>query len=520
MPQVLAAIDVGTNSLHLVVARMGDDDQFEVLAREKEMVRLGTGSGDMKQLTAAAIDRGVEALKRMRRLADSSGARVRAVATSAVREADNQAEFTERARREAGVEIEVISGVEEARLIHLGVLQALPVFDRRLLLCDIGGGSTELLVGERGETLWVASLKLGAVRLTNRFFPAASLHPSSVSSCRLHIAALLANFGRAVRPLGHEVAVGASGSIEQVIKLARAAAHDETEPRTWNGAVLTADELGAVVVSLIDAKREGLTAALPGMEPRRTDIALAGALVLEGVFAAAGIKELVLSDYALREGVLLDTTHRLRGGTLHSLRDVSRRGVEHLANAMDEDPGHSAHVAHLALELFDATADLHGLGDEARDHLEAGALLANVGLAVSHSKHHKHAYYVIRNTDRLVGLTDSEIELIAQIARYHRKSSPRSGHPEFAALNRRDQHLVRTCAAILRVAIGLDRGHESRVRGVSVRTDPDRLVVLATVAAGADVELELYAAAERSQLLAEVLGRAVEVESVEPAAAL
>jgi len=510
--QVLAAIDVGTNSIHMVVARVADDDRLEVIAREKEMVRLGSGSGDMKLLPADAIDRGVEVLGRFKRIADISGAPIRAVATSAVREADNHPEFIHRARDEAGVDVEVISGVEEARLIQLGVLQALPVFDRRLLLCDIGGGSTELLVGERGETVAVASLKLGAVRLSNRFFAGERVHPSAVSSCRRHVAALLSDFGRTSRGLGHDVAVGCSGSIEQVARLVWAAAGAEL-PHTWNGATISADEVGVAVKALVEAQAAGTVADLPGMEARRADIALAGTLVLEGVLQVCRIDELTLCDYALREGVLLDTAHRLRGGSLHLLRDVSRRGVEHLATSMDEDPGHSAHVAHLALQLFDATAAIHGLGDAAREYLEAAALLANVGLAVSHSKHHKHSYYVIRNSDRLVGLTDREIEMIALIARYHRKSDPKPSHPEFAALDEAEQQVVRTCAGILRVAIGLDRGHESRVRSIEVDDDGQHLVIGAVTAADADIALELYAASERRHLLETVLAREVTIEA-------
>jgi exopolyphosphatase/guanosine-5'-triphosphate,3'-diphosphate pyrophosphatase len=183
----LAAIDVGTNSLHLVVARIVDDRHFEVVGAEKEMVRLGTGSGDMKRLDPAAMDRGIAALARFRRIADIHDAPVRAVATSAVREAENHDEFLARARAEAGVEVEVISGVEEARLIHLGVLQALPVFTKRSFVCDIGGGSTEVMVGEHGELLTARSFKLGAVRLTNRFFPGERLHPAAVQACRTFV---------------------------------------------------------------------------------------------------------------------------------------------------------------------------------------------------------------------------------------------------------------------------------------------------------------------------------------------
>jgi exopolyphosphatase / guanosine-5'-triphosphate,3'-diphosphate pyrophosphatase len=215
----IAAIDVGTNSLHLVVARVTGPANFEVVAREREMVRLGAGPGDMKHLDDDAMDRAVAALGRMRQIAAIDGAPVRAVATSAVREATNATEFIRRAHDEAGVFVEVISGTEEARLIHLGVLQSVPIFDRRLLLCDIGGGSTELLVGERGEVLAARSFKLGAVRLTSRFFPGDSDHPGAVASCRDYVRSAIAPMAREVAHHGFDVAVGSSGTIEQLAEL-------------------------------------------------------------------------------------------------------------------------------------------------------------------------------------------------------------------------------------------------------------------------------------------------------------
>ena len=506
MPETIAAVDVGTNSLHLVVARTTDGDRFEVLTREKEMVRLGSGSTDMKELSPAAIDRAVEALTRFRKIADSHGAPMRAVATSAVREAENRKDLLRRARKEAGVEIEVVSGVEEARLIHLGVLQALELFDRRLILCDIGGGSTELLIGQRGEALASVSFKLGAVRLTNRFFAADGLHPSAVDSCRRHIQGVLASFDRSVDEHGFDVAVGSSGTIEQVFRLARGLAGDEPL-RTLNAAVLTRKQIVGVVEELIAARADGTTGELADLDPKRADIILAGALVLEGVVRRFGIKEMVISEYALREGVFLDTIARQRGGSLPHLRDVALRSAIDLMQACDEDPVHSAHVARLALDLFDATASRHDLGADARSLLEAGALLANVGLVISHGKHHKHSYYLIRNSDRLVGFTDQEIELVAQIARYHRKSAPKPSHPEWAALDDDDQRIVLVAAAVLRVAIGLDRSHRQLVTGVRVTERKGQLLVEADVDdPEADLSLELYAADERSGLLADVLG--------------
>jgi exopolyphosphatase/guanosine-5'-triphosphate,3'-diphosphate pyrophosphatase len=511
VPETLAAVDVGTNSLHLVVARTTDGDRFEVVSREKEMVRLGSGSTDMKELAPDAIDRAVAALDRFRRIADSHGAPLRAVATSAVREAENRQVLLTRAQLEAGVDIEVVSGVEEARLIHLGVLQALEVFDDRLLLCDIGGGSTELLVGERSEVLASASLKLGAVRLTNRFFAGEALHPSAVDSCRRHIQGVLASFDRAVRDHGFDLAVGSSGTIEQVLRLARGLA-GEDPLRTLNGAVLTRKAVNSVVDAVIDARRAGTTGDLVDLDPKRADIIVAGALVLEGVVKRFGIKALVISEYALREGVFLDTVARQRGGSLPHLRDVARRSVVDLMRSCDEDAGHSEHVAHLALELFDATAHRHGLGAEARALLEAGALLANVGLVISHGQHHKHSYYVIRNSDHLVGFTDGEIEVVAQIARYHRKSAPKATHAEWAALPPEDQQVVRVAAAVLRVAIGLDRSHGRLVIGLEVDDDDHELVIrLRPQSDDADISLERYAATERTSLLSEVLGVPVRV---------
>jgi exopolyphosphatase/guanosine-5'-triphosphate,3'-diphosphate pyrophosphatase len=205
---VRAAIDIGTNSIHLVVARLGHDGRFDVLTREKETVRLGHGSSDMTEMDAAAIDRGIQTLRRFRQIADSYDARIIAVATSAVREAANREDFLRRARDEAGIEVEVISGVEEARLIHLGVLQAVPVFDRQHLTVDIGGGSTEFVVGKAAQVHVARSVKLGAIRLTDRFFPSGAVRPRYVRECREFVRSYLAPLAREIDPWGFDVAVG------------------------------------------------------------------------------------------------------------------------------------------------------------------------------------------------------------------------------------------------------------------------------------------------------------------------
>jgi exopolyphosphatase / guanosine-5'-triphosphate,3'-diphosphate pyrophosphatase len=259
---LLAAADLGTNSFHLVIARVAKGGGFEIITREREKVRLGHGGGDMKELADDAVDRGIATLARMRRLAQSAGAPMRAVATSAVREAHNAAVFLDRARDEAGVEVEVISGFEEARLIHLGVLQAVPVYDQRHLLCDIGGGSTEILVGQGAETLTARSFKLGAVRLTDRFFPNGTIPDGAVDECRAYVRSTFAVYEREVARKKFRVAVGSSGTFEALVKVAHALGkHDEL--RTYNCQKLTRVQGPTPAAKSPGSNRSAPTSSLP-----------------------------------------------------------------------------------------------------------------------------------------------------------------------------------------------------------------------------------------------------------------
>jgi exopolyphosphatase / guanosine-5'-triphosphate,3'-diphosphate pyrophosphatase len=507
---VLAAIDIGTNSVHLVVARAIAADRFEILAREKDMVRLGSGGGEMKRLADDAVDRAVAALARHRAIAEAHGAPVRAVATSAVREAENRHVFLRRSTVEAGVRVEVISGFEEARLIHLGVLQALPIYDRRVLVVDIGGGSTEVVLGERDEAIVARSLKLGAIRLTDRFFADAAVKKSAVTKCRRHVRSVIAPLEREIDRF--DLAVASSGTAMSVATMALAARG--TEPvQTLNQVVISAEEVSAVVDALIAAPTVRERRRIPGLDPTRADIIVAGAIVLDEVLTAFGATEVMLSTSSLREGVLADTYRRTHGGSLHHLRDIRRRGVLHLADLTDDDPEHSAQSAHLALQLFDQLAPWHGLDDRHREYLEAAALLSNVGLFISHAGHHKHSYYVIRNSEHLTGFTDNEVEVIAQVARYHRKSAPKAKHDAFAALEESDQDVVRTLAGLLRVAIGLDRAHRGSVGAIQCSASDVGLLIEIEPASGADTSVEIWSADERKGLLEEVLGCPIDVVS-------
>jgi exopolyphosphatase/guanosine-5'-triphosphate,3'-diphosphate pyrophosphatase len=504
VPETIAAIDIGTNSIHLVVARVVGQTRFEVLDREKEVVRLGSGSGDMKLLAPDAIDRGIEVLKRFRQVADISGAEVHAVATSAVREAENRDVFITRAAEEAGMSVQVISGVEEARLIHLGVLQALPVFDQQLLLIDIGGGSTEILIGRGPEVLEARSVKLGAIRLTDRFFRAEPLTKQAVEDCRQFIRAYLSPVTRTVRSHGFDVAAGSSGTIVNLAEMIQAR-RDDPLARGINNFSFTRQELAELVKALVRARTVRARAALPGLDPKRADIILGGALLLEQSMVEMGVPSLVVSDFALREGVLFDALRRVRGTTVHHLADLRYRSVRHLADICPDERDHAEHTSRLALQLYDGCRDLHRLDEACREYLEAAALLANVGQFISHSRHHLHSYYIIRNSEQLTGFTDHEIELIAQVARYHRKSAPKDKHPEFARLSRQDQDVVRKLAGMLRVAIGLDRTEAGVVRRLSCHHD-DGVLSIRLETTGADASMEVYTATARRGLLEEALG--------------
>ena len=502
-PSPIAAIDIGTNSVHLVIARPVAGGAPEVVMREKFPVRLGSGGRDMKQLTPEAVARAIEALSRFRRLADAHDATIVAVATSAVREAENQRHFIAAARDQAGVAVKVISGVEEARLIHLGALSAVPAADQRHLVIDIGGGSTEFALGKCTSPELVRSLKLGHIRLTDRFFPDGVLTKTAVDECRRYVRAFLAPAAREIREARFEVVIGCSGTIENLARMAAVESGDA--PRTVDNLVLTRHGLRTVIRSLLAADDASTRARTPGLDAHRADVIVGGAILLRQIFKSLDIDELVVSPAALREGVVLDQLRRQSSTT-----DVLHRSsVEAVARRYEEDLTHASHATDLALGLFDALEALHGYGDAERNVLEAAGLLHNVGRFIAHAAHHKHSYYLIRHSEHLAGFNEHELELIAQVARYHRKSNPRPKHAEFAALDDADRQRVRVLAGVLRVAIGLDRTYQRAVRGVSVALG-DELTIELAVAADLDVELEVFTARERTGLLELALDKRVD----------
>ncbi len=506
MNERIAAIDIGTNSFHLVIARPTATGGFEIVTTWKDVVRLGSGSGDMKTLAPDAIERGIDALGRMAEMAASHGATVHAVATSAVREAENKREFLDRAMQEAGVEVQVISGFEEARLIHLGLLRALPIFNQRIMGFDIGGGSTEIVAGKGTDLLAARSFRLGAIRLTERFFPGGVVSsPSALQDCRDFVQQTLA--GVEVEFVGHrpQLLVASSGTAGTLTAMACAARGEN--PASLNGARVSAAELDALVEQLV-ATKPSKRSKIPGLDERRSDIIIGGAILAEQVVQLSGLDGFIYSSYALREGVLVD---KMPGAAENNLHDLRRSNVLRLARSLDPDVAHAEHCTDLALQLFDRLDDKHLYGDDERELLDMAGLLHNVGLFISHSGHHKHSYYVIRHSEQLTGFSDNEIELIAQIARYHRKSHPARSHQSFMALSEADQQRVRVLAGILRIAIGLDRRHRNVVASMRVLVGDQITIEPVPGSSDLDLSIEVHAASERVSLLSEALQQDVRI---------
>jgi exopolyphosphatase/guanosine-5'-triphosphate,3'-diphosphate pyrophosphatase len=330
-----------------------------------------------------------------------------------------------------------------------------------------------------------------------------------LDECRQYIRSYLAPVGRMTKSLGFDTAIGSSGTIVNLADMARAARGDPPL-RQVSGATITPTELAGVIEGQAAATTIEDRMAIAGLDPKRADIVLGGALVLEQAFAFLQIDELVVSDFALREGVLLDALRRRDKTSIGHLADLRYESVMHLAALVPSESEHAERSTELALQLFEQSSALHGLDASYEEVLEAAGYLANVGLLVSHDRHHLHSYYVIRNSDALTGFTDEEIELIAQVARYHRKSAPKPTHAEFAALSSDAQHVVGVLAGILRVGVALDRTRTGAVRSVTVHTAKRRLAI--EVHGEGDISLERYTAEARKGLLEDALGVEVVIE--------
>jgi exopolyphosphatase/guanosine-5'-triphosphate,3'-diphosphate pyrophosphatase len=501
----LGAIDVGSNSVHMIVADVGRDGHVEVVDRVKETVRLGRRAFMTGRLMTESMDLAVRALVNFNHiLRIRKVAKVRAVATSAVRESKNRASFIRRIRREAGLNVQIISGAEEARLIFLAARHALGLDGGPHLLIDVGGGSVELVLVRDGRPLWMKSVKLGAARLAERYLTGDPPSRAQLERLQRHLNEEIGPLMKKARKAGVVRAIGTSGTINTLVAMARAAHGEELE--RLHGASATAAEISKLADDLVSAN-SALRSELPGIDAKRIDLMPAAAVLVDFVLKRSAAPMLVACTWALREGLLLSlASATIRAGG----EDVRRLSVNALAARFVGVNKHGRHVAKLALKLFDATAPVLALPKRSRELLEYAALLHDIGHAIDHDRHNRHSYYLIKNAE-LFGFDPDEVEVIAQAARGHRKQVPKLDSPEMNGLPVSKRRLIRGLAAILRVADALDRSHLSVVRNIEVRYSPGRLII------GVDsnkekADLELWTCERRADLLSRLLDRQVTLE--------
>jgi exopolyphosphatase/guanosine-5'-triphosphate,3'-diphosphate pyrophosphatase len=505
----LAAIDIGTNSIKLLIATVEEDGSLQVLSREKALVRLGSETLATGRLPEEAIEAGVAAVEQFLRSIRAAGADlVRAVATCAVREAANSGEFLDAVKRRTGVTVDVVSGEDEARLINLGVRSEFPTRFDPMFLIDIGGGSTEFVISEGSRVRVTESLPLGVVRLADRYVRNDPPSERDRRAMKKAIRAAAKRAVEAVRKTGFKTCVGSSGTL-QSLSLVHEAAILGREATPTGHRTLTRDGLKKVNRLLRKTtSREKLR--IPGLDPRRRDIAVPGGMLLAWILKRTGAKSIVVGERGLREGVLLD--HVAKHGQKRVLdRDVRARSIDRLLRRGNAEVLHAAHVARLSLEIFDRTHALHQLSSTEREWLQYGALLHDIGCHIGYAKHQRHSYYLITHGE-LTGFSSDEVEVLASIARYHKGGGPKPRHENWRRLDPYLRPVVEKLAAIVRIADGFDRSHRQLVTGVECRVRSRRVEL--TVAARADCEAELTEARRKADLFERVFDRRVSFKAI------
>jgi exopolyphosphatase / guanosine-5'-triphosphate,3'-diphosphate pyrophosphatase len=506
----IAAIDIGTNSLHMIVVRVRPDLSFEVIDREKEMVRLGAGGLDGRALTPEAMHAALQVMSKFRRLAESHRVdEIIAAATSATREAENGGEFLDAVAQNTGIHPRVISGTEEARLIHLAAVYGVSIPGDAAVVVDIGGGSVEITRGTGLNVELGRSFKLGVIRLTERFVKNDPLEPRDERRMLKHINAEIGEYLDQIAAAGFDRVIGTSGTILSLGAIVSAQQGRPPGAPLRNRRV-SAKQLHRVRKELLALDLEQRL-RVPGLEPRRADLAVAGAVLLDTIVRRLGATELTLCDLSLREGLVLDyiARHRKQIAQADRYPDVRRRSVVELAERCNHWPEHANQVARLAVALFDQTRTIHGLTDREREWLEYAAILHDIGVHISYKRHHKHSSYLIKNGD-LRGFEPDEIDAIALLARYHRSATPKRRHEGFGELPRKRRAAVRTLAAILRLAESLDRSHSQTISTIDLRDrGDDGLLQIRTVG---DAELELWAAGRHAAPFERLLGKPLRIE--------
>jgi exopolyphosphatase / guanosine-5'-triphosphate,3'-diphosphate pyrophosphatase len=472
--RVVAFIDIGTNSIRLLLVRINPNGSYLPLAKQKETVRLGDKEFIDRILQPKAIERAVIVCKKFMELARAYRTEeVIAVATSATRDASNKVQLLEMLKREANLEVCTISGTEEAHLIYLGVSSGLRLGNLKALFIDIGGGSTEVSVGDQAQCYFLHSLNLGSIRLTNMFLPdeTGPVSEEQYEQIKTHIRHKITDITKDLSEYNINCSIGSSGTIENLAKIAfvylRKTAHESFEKLEY-------EDLKTIVRAMCAIPLEERR-RFPGINSQRADIIISGAAIIETFMEELGLSEIRISKRGLREGLLVDYISKSEFSYMITQMSVRKRSIMQLGLTCNFDEEHAHSVTRLALELFDSIQALgiYNFREGERELLEYGSTLHDIGTFLSYDTHQAHAYHLIRESS-LPGFQPEEIEIIANLAYFHRKNTPKKKHPNLVRLNKEAVKSIRVLSALIRIAEGLDRSHNgiiSHVRFYIASTD-------------------------------------------------
>lgn len=495
---LIAAIDVGSNAFRLGIASAGEDGKPDLLIRQREPVRLGHDAFTSGRFSEATMDDAVAAFGSFRRLLDQHGTpRLRAVATSAMRDAKNGRELIQRIARETDIRLEIISGEEEARLVQSSIARRVDLSGKFSLLIDIGGGSVEITLCDDGQVVTAQSLKLGTVRLLEMF--------GAEKSFNRLLGEYLEGMGRKLREMvgggKAELCVATGGNASAIGDLGQKLLG------TGSASQISRKELRQLIKQLSKLSFEERVRDL-GLRPDRADVILPAAMVIHEVMKLAEAAQLTMPDAGLLDGVLIDMLDNVE------LTSKSRRAhlvswAKALKSKYHVDQQHALTVARLSLSLFDQTLVLHRLELPDRLLLEIAALVHEIGMYISVDGHHRHAAYMIAVTS-LVGLSEDERKLLSRIVRYQRKGLPTTDHKDAADLSDAERNKVWQLSALLRMGIALDKERRSRVESIHAVVHDDRVELL--VEGQGDLLLERWAAIKTADYFEKAFGLPLKVD--------
>jgi exopolyphosphatase/guanosine-5'-triphosphate,3'-diphosphate pyrophosphatase len=503
--RVVAFIDIGTNSIRLLLVRINPNGSFQPLTKQKETVRLGDKEFIDRILQPQAIERAVIVCKKFMELARAYRAEeVVAVATSATRDASNKVQLLEMLKKEANLEVCTISGMEEARLIYLGVSSGLRLGYLKAMFIDIGGGSTEVSVGDQRHCYFLDSLNLGAVRLTNMFLPdeTGPVSEEQYEQIKTYIRREASDVTKELSKYTVSCVVGSSGTIENLARIAfvylRGTAHESYEKLEYEHLKKIVRAMSALP---LEERRK-----FPGINAQRADIIISGAAIIETFMEELGLSEIRVSKYGLREGLLVDYISKSEFSYMITQMSVRKRSIMQLGLTCNFDEEHAHTVTRLALELFDSIQALgiYEFREGERELLEYGSTLHDIGTFLSYDTHQAHAYHLIRESN-LPGFQPEEIEIIANLAYFHRKNTPKKKHPNLTGLNKDAINSIKVLSALLRIAEGLDRSHTcivSHVRFYIASTDS----LVLEMHAQRECQLEIWEVEKQKKYFKKIFG--------------